>query len=149
MRDAAAQLDPHVTPRDCFVWYKNAAEGWQPIAGTGCAHYVAHQLNIRVGGPSPSNTCLNGMTYRVPLMLTGKTLVTGGLTSVRVYDIWVQTDKHHTGMVSKIDPAPATTGPASQPTSPIIWITHASSGQHKLATDRFDQYFHGLGDFFR
>jgi hypothetical protein len=148
IRAAATQLDPHVTPPACFVWYKNSAEGWQPIAGTGCAHYVAHQLNIMVGGPP--NTCLNGFTYRVPLILTGKTLVTGGLGAVQVNDIWVQADRHHTGLVSKIDPpAPAATGSASQPANPIIWITHASSGQHKLATNRFDQYFHGHGDFFR
>jgi hypothetical protein len=151
MQIAAAKVDAHVTPSDCFVWYKNAAEGWQPIAGTGCAHYVAHQLNIRCGGPS--ERCLKGFTYRVPILTTGKTKITAGATAVQVGDIWVQTDSRHTGLVSRIDPAPqsqAASAPASAPAAPpIIWITHASSAQHKLATNRFDVYFHGRGDFFR
>ena len=150
MKAAAANLDAHVTPRDCFVWYKNAAEGWQPIAGTGCAHYVAHEQGVRFGGPS--GTCLLGFTYRVPALLTVKNQVTGGLSAVQVNDVWVNAARSHTGIVSKID-SPTTagpaSGPASQPANPIIWITHASSGQHALATNRFDEYFHSGGDFFR
>src|SRR4051794_7777777 len=77
MQAAAAQVDAHVSPRACFIWYKNATEGWAPIQGTGCAHYVAHQLNIRIG--SPGTTCLQGFLYRVPLIITGRTALTGGI----------------------------------------------------------------------
>jgi hypothetical protein len=156
IRAAQAQLDGHITPRSCFVVYAGAAAGWTPIPGTGCAHYVAHQLNIRNGA-----RCLAGFSIRVPQMIAGKTLVAGGLSAVRVGDIWVNRNRTHTGLVSRVvapppppPPAPATgTGaPAAAPPPPPppqIYITHASSAHHALSTDRFDTYFHSSGDFFR
>src|SRR4051812_1617378 len=96
IRAAAARLDPHVTPPDCFVWYRNTADGWTPIFGTGCAHYVAHQLNIHNG--SSGDKCLAGYTYRVPVLLTHLTAVTGGLPAVRVGDVWVNAARSHTGI---------------------------------------------------
>jgi hypothetical protein len=152
IRAAVARLDAHVTPPDCFVWYKNSAEGWTPIFGTGCAHYVSHQMGINFG--TAADKCLAGFTYRVPVMLTGRTRVTGGLSAVRVGDIWVNTARSHTGIVSRIDP-PAAPAPVARPRPgapapvPILWITNASSGQHRLATDRFDLHFGSQGDFFR
>jgi hypothetical protein len=143
---AVASLDGHVTPRDCFVWYTGSQTGWEPITGTGCAHYVAHQLNITVG--SASARCLAGFSHRVPDVIVGRQEVTGGLAAVELNDIWVSPTRNHTGLVSKIDP-PAPTSPGNAPAPPTIWITHASSGQHRLATDRFDVYFHSGGDFFR
>lgn len=95
MAAAATALDAHVTPRSCFVWYKNTREGWQPIDGTGCAHYVAHQKNIRNG--SPGQKCVAGFTFRVQPCLTGLTQVTGGLGAVQVGDIWVNVARTHTG----------------------------------------------------
>jgi hypothetical protein len=149
IRAAVARLDPDVTPPDCFVWYANTRDGWQPIAGTGCAHYVSHQCNIHSG--SAGDQCLAGFTFRVPVMLTRKTRVLGGLGAVRVGDIWANIGRTHTGLVSRIDPAPVNPHPrpGAPPPNPIIWITNASSGQHKLATDRFDTHFSGQGDFFR
>ena len=149
IRAAVAQLDPHVTPPNCFVWYKNATDGWQPIDGTGCAHYVSHQMDIHNG--TAIDQCLAGFTYRVRPMLTGLTRVTGGLASVKVDDVWVNVARSHTGIVSRIDPPPPNPPPrpGAPPPKPIIWITNASSGQHRLATDRFDTHFAGQGDFFR
>ncbi len=149
MRAAAARLDAHVTPRDCFVWYKNAQEGWQPIEGTGCAHYVSHQCNIHAGGPGVQ--CLAGFTYRVPVMLTGKTRVVGGLDAVEVGDTWANVSRTHTGLVVRIDPPPVDPNPrqSAPPKPPIIWISNASSAQHMCATDRFDTHFSSQGDFFR
>jgi hypothetical protein len=101
-----------------------------------------------------ADKCLAGFTYRVPVMLTGRTRVTGGLSAVRVGDIWVNTARSHTGIVSRIDP-PAAPAPVARPRPgapapvPILWITNASSGQHRLATDRFDLHFGSQGDFFR
>jgi hypothetical protein len=149
IRAAVARLDRHVSPPDCFVWYKNTHEGWTPIEGTGCAHYVSHQLGIRTG--RAADQCLAGFTYRVRIMLQGRTSVTGGLAFVRVGNVWANTARSHTGLVSRIDPplARATPPPGAATSAPIIWITHASSHQHRLATDRFDTYFGGEGDFFR
>lgn len=137
---AAGTLDAHVSPRDCFVWYRNSRDGWGPIAGTGCAHYVSHRLEIRSGGPG--DKCLAGYTYRVPVMIGGLTQVPS-LESVRNDDIWVNPARGHTGIVTRITPGVA---PRNVPT---IWITHASSAQHSVATDAFDVYFRGQGDFFR
>ena len=149
MTAAVARLDAHVTPPDCFIWYANARDGWTPIAGTGCAHYVSHQLNIHSG--SAGDQCLAGYTYRVNPMLTGRVRVTGGLSAVQVGNIWVNVARTHTGLVSRIDPPVPNprARPGSPPPNPIIWITNASSGQHKLATDRFDLHFSSQGDFYR
>lgn len=144
MAAAAVGLDAHVTPRGCFVWYKNTREGWQPIEGTGCAHYVAHQKNIRNG--TQSQKCVAGFTFRVQPSLTGLTQVTGGLGAVQVGDIWVNVARTHTGIVTALTPPPAAAAPN---TPPRIDITHASSGQHALSTNQFATYFHGAGDFFR
>lgn len=148
IRAAVATLDAHVTPPDCFVWYANARAGWTPIAGTGCAHYVSHQLNIRVGAAAVQ--CLEGFTFTVNVMLGGRRRVTGGLAAVQVGNIWVNPQRTHTGQVSRIDPPVPNprARPGSPAPSPIIWITNASSGQHRLATDRFDLHFLGQGDFY-
>ncbi len=144
MQAAVASLDGHVTPRDCFIWYSGNRNGWARIMGTGCAHYVAHQLNIGVGGPR----CLAGFSHRVADVIIGRQVVDGGLAAVQVNDIWVSPIRNHTGLVSQIDPPPPQS-PGKPPNPPVVWITHASSAQHRLATNRFDTYFHGSGDFFR
>src|SRR5664279_4176981 len=91
-------LDNHVTPRDCFVWYAGSREGWTPIVGTGCAHYVAHQRGIRAGAPGA--LCLAGYVYRVPMVIIGRQRVTGG-GALQVDDIWVSPNRDHTGLVSR------------------------------------------------
>lgn len=144
MAAAATRLDAHVTPRACFVWYENTRSGWQPIPGTGCAHYVAHQKNIRNG--TPGQKCVAGYTFRVQPCLTGLTQVAGGLGAVQVGDISVSPSRDHTGIVTSVVPPAAGTAPN---TPPAISITHASSGQHKLAPNLYATYFHGAGDFFR
>jgi hypothetical protein len=93
---------------------------------------------------APNECCLAGFTFRVPVMSLGRQLITGGLGAVQVNDIWASPARDHTGLVSSI--VPSTINP---PGAPVIWITHASSAQHALATNRFDTYFHGRGDFFR
>ncbi len=143
---AVAALDAHVTPPGCFVWYTGSRNGWAPIAGTGCAHYVAHQRGINIG--SPGSRCLAGFSYRVSDVIIGRQAVNGGLAAVQVNDIWVSPTRDHTGLVSRIDP-PAPSAPGAPQHPPVVWITHASSAQHRLATNRFDTYFHGSGSFLR
>src|SRR5882724_7997564 len=58
---AVKSKNPHVEPKDCFVQYAGHDQ-WEPIEGTGCAHWVSHQKGYGSGG---SNTCLKGCRYRV------------------------------------------------------------------------------------
>jgi hypothetical protein len=131
-------VSKHVEPKDCFIWYAKK-DNWEPISGTGCAHWVSHQLNIKNG--SASDKCLAGYTYRVKTMIQGHSQVKK-VIDVKAGDIYVTPDKKHTGLVIKVAP-PKTGG------DPSITIKHDSSGQGKVATDEFAVRFKGKGDFFR
>jgi hypothetical protein len=135
---ARARVDRHVQPRDCFVWYEGGARGWQPIPGTGCAHWVLHQLNRTTGG---GPTCLLGYPIRVNAVTVGRRRVE--LADVQVNDIYVSPTADHTGLVIRV--VPATTRGAA----PSITIRHDSSGQGRVAENEFATYFHGHGTFYR
>jgi PKD repeat protein len=64
-QQAEAQVPNYISPRNCFVWNDcNVApgqRGWRPIPGTGCAHWVAHQLGFTTGGA----TCYDGYLINV------------------------------------------------------------------------------------
>jgi hydroxyethylthiazole kinase-like sugar kinase family protein len=79
---ARGQVDRHVEPKDCFVTYVGA-NNWQPITGTGCAHWVAHQLGIR--SRAGEDQCLEGCILRVKTLVRRTTAVP--LANVRVNDI--------------------------------------------------------------
>src|SRR4051794_36170665 len=65
---AVKKVDKHVEPKECFVWYaKN--DDWEPIDGTGCAHWVTHELNDKSG--SVNDKCLAGFNYRVKKVIAG------------------------------------------------------------------------------
>jgi len=143
--DAARNsVDIHVQPKECFIWYQSS-DNWQPIFGTGCAHWVAHQLDIHSGGQL--QRCLAGFTYKIPELITGKQLVVntltkiGKLSDVKINDIYVMPSMHHTGLVFKIDQNPNS--------DPTIWIRHDSSGQHRLAENQLSFFAHGNGSFYR
>jgi hypothetical protein len=133
---ARRAIDRHVQPRDCFIWYKNSREGWSPIPGTGCAHWVAHEFNIRRGP-----TCLAGFSYRVRDVISGRRQVE--LAEVRVDDFYTTPSLDHIGVVVRVTPA----SQAGQP--PVILIRHDSSQQGGLATDEFARRFHSQGNFYR
>jgi hypothetical protein len=137
---AVRLVDTHVEPKACFVWYA-AANNWQPITGTGCAHWVAHQLGARSTGGG-AGTCLLGFTYRVRTLILGKRTV--ALADLRTNDIYVTPHVDHTGLVSRIIPANAATN-----TPQRIFIRHDSSAQGGVAENEFSTYFHGLGTFYR
>ena len=65
-QQAIARVPAHVVPRDCFVWYMDSRRGWEPIPGTGCAHYVAHRLGITRGA-----VCDAGSSIRVSDVVAG------------------------------------------------------------------------------
>ena len=132
---AIKAVDKHVSPKDCFVWYEGTKTGWQPIEGTGCAHWVAHEQGIKRG--SKSEQCMLGFTFRVPTLLGGKSQVK--LEEVKVDDLYVNPNKDHTGIVIKV----------SKDKPPKITIRHDSSGQGKVAENEFATYFKGKGMFYR
>jgi hypothetical protein len=144
MATAVGHLDPHVSPRECFVWYTGGAKGWAPIDGTGCAHFVSHELGIHRG--HAGEQCLAGSTFRVSTMLRGRTKVTGGLTAVKSRDIWANGERTHCGLVVRVGPD-VVTGASGE--YPAIWIRHSSSRLHRVSLDRFDAYFRSEGEFFR
>ena len=135
---ARTRVDRHVEPKDCFVWYEGGARGWQPIPGTGCAHWLLHQLGRRTGG---GPTCLEGYPIRVSAVTVGRTAV--ATANVRVNDIYVSPTADHTGLVV------AVTAPAVVGGTPRITIRHDSSAQGRVAENEFATYFHGRGAFYR
>jgi len=136
---ARSQVDRHVEPKDCFIWYVSN-DNWQPITGTGCAHWVAHQMNIHAGGAGAC--CLSGFTYRVPPLVHSR-LPVANVSQVRVNDIWASPTLDHTGIVIRVLPAATPGG------QPAITIRHDSSGQGRVAENDFATYFHGHGSFYR
>lgn len=97
---AVKTVDRHVSPNGCFVIYEGGRTGWQSFTkksrnNTGCAHYVAHQLNIKSG--SSINRCLEGYTLRVPDLVRGLKKV--AISDVKLKDIWTNEKLSHTGMV--------------------------------------------------
>lgn len=140
---ARGHVDRHVEPKACFVWYVGA-NNWQPITGTGCAHWVAHQRGIRSQGGQEQ--CLEGYIYRVATLVQRTVAVP--LADIRVNDIYVSPGADHTGLVIRITPAPPPR-PGQPPAPPQITIRHDSSGQGRVADNEFATYFHGQGTFRR
>ncbi len=131
-------VDRHVQPKPCFVWYVGS-NNWRPIAGTGCAHWVAHQRGITRGGANEQ--CMEGFPYRVRTLIQG--MQTVELANVQVNDIYVTLDVSHTGLVHAIRPNPVAGRPA------LITIRHDSSAQGGVADSDFATHFHGRGTFYR
>ena len=136
---ARGKVDKHVEPKDCFVWYR-ANDDWAPITGTGCAHWVSHQNNVKKG--TAHEKCLAGFTFRVKVTLDGKSTVSD-VDTVKVGDWWFSDDKDHMGIVAAI------TKPAKATDKPKITIKHDSSAQGKGAENDWATYFHGKGKFCR
>lgn len=88
---ARKEVSRDVVPKDCFIVYRGN-DTWTPIIATGCAHWVAHQLDIHTGWGG--DKCLLGYTYRVPVLIEGCSLVS--LQDVRSGDIWFNSEENHT-----------------------------------------------------
>jgi len=135
---ARVRVSQHVEPKACFVWYEGGVRGWQPIPGTGCAHWLLHQLGRKSGG---GPTCLEGYPIRMSSVSVGRVPV--AVANVRVKDIYVSPSADHTGLVIKVTPAAKPGG------NPGITIRHDSSAQGRVAENDFSTYFHGRGSFYR
>jgi hypothetical protein len=137
-REARANIDNGIRPKDCFVWHIGG-DRWERIRGTGCAHFVAHEKNIRaLGGVAH---CLEGLLIRVPDLLPGKTEIRE-FGDVKPGDIYVTDDRRHCGIVRFNIPGP---GRGKR----RIMIEHASSRMKQVLTSDFTVYFRGQGSFFR
>src|SRR5713101_3971604 len=57
-----------ISPWECFVMFRGG-DTWEAIKGTGCAHWVAHECEIRSGGRD--GECLLGYTLRIEDLIAG------------------------------------------------------------------------------
>src|SRR5262249_25466525 len=102
-KDAVKQVDKHVSPKECFVWFMDNKRGYEPIPGTGCAHWVAHEKGWNSGKES-SNGCKKNYLIRV------KDIVSKSGSEVAVKDgavgnVWwngKDGKDGHCGIVSKV-----------------------------------------------
>lgn len=125
----------YITPRDCFIWWVNNRVGWGPIPGTGCAHYVAHELTI-AGGNRRDKRCLDrlaittGQVARYYPERTGPTKLSI-LHKVRKNDVWAKLnadgESGHCGYVKNVTPG----------RKPTIEIKHLSSSAKAVKTDTY------------
>lgn len=136
MEAAAKKVDKHVEPKECFVWYKNSKEGWQPITGTGCAHWVAHEKGIKRG----RNRCLAGYSGRVKELVKGMSEVKD-LAKVKKGHVWASDRLTHCGLVESVKPAKSG--------KPEIRIKHDSTKLGKVAVSDWGKYFKGGGKFYK
>jgi hypothetical protein len=121
----------HVEPKECFVVYAGS-DIWNPIPGTGCAHWVSHEKNLKITGGSA--TCLKGFRFRVKDLATycrSHGTQIKNLKDVKVGDIWISGNEGHTGLVIRVNLPP---DPKKTPDyKSLICIRHDSSGQGKVA----------------
>jgi hypothetical protein len=128
-KEAANDVDQHVVPSDCFVWEVGRDQcpigcgRWKAIQGTGCAHWVAHQMNIE-NGP----TCNAGKSIRVKNVVEGRTSNT--LEEAEVDDIWTNNELKHTGIVREVK-----ANDDGKVTDALV--EHDSSRQGGVVTDHF------------
>lgn len=135
INNAVANVPSHVVPKECFVTY-HGNDTWATISGTGCAHWVAHELRITKG----TVRCIDDKTVRVPELIQNTTTI--DRANVRRNDIWAQADRAHCGIVISVVPK------AGSPPNTIT-IRHDSSSQGGVVDNDFDTHFHGNGSFHR
>jgi len=140
VKAAQARVDRHVDPKECFLTYVDSNTGWKsfterdPQRNTGCAHWVAHQLNLKGGY---SNVCAEGYKIKVPDVIAGARKIDREKEEVRAGDIWANKGLSHTGLVIKVEDE-----------GKKILIRHCSSGQGGVVTNYYPTYLKD-GSFYR
>src|SRR5262249_3345395 len=145
-KDAVKQVDKHVSPKECFVWFMDNKRGYEPIPGTGCAHWVAHEKGWNSGKES-SNGCKKNYLIRVKEIVS-KSGSEVAVKDVAVGNVWgngKDGKDGHCGIVSKVTPPK---DPAKDP-NPTIEIENCSSGQGKVAKNDWATYLKGVGKFYK
>jgi hypothetical protein len=137
-KDAVKKVDKHVSPKECFVWFMDSKRGYEPITGTGCAHWVAHEKGWNNGKES-SNGCKLSFLLRVKDVVkkSGREVTA---SNVVVGNVWVNAKQDHCGIVSKVT--------ASKEGMPTIEIENCSSKQGKVAKNDWQTHFKGEGKFY-
>jgi hypothetical protein len=98
--EARARVD--ACPSNCFIYTDGpATHPYRPIPGFPCAHYVAHELGIRVGASYAR--CLEGFSVTIGQITQGR--LARPLTDAQINDIW--SDGGHSGVVRRVDVARA------------------------------------------
>ena len=142
-KDAVKKVDKHVSPKECFVWYIDNKRGCEPIPGTGCAHWVAHEKGWNSGKES-SNGCKKNYLIRVKDIVS-KSGSQVAVEDVKIGNVWVSDDQNHCGIVSQVTPPKdAAKGP-----KPTIEIESCSSKQGKVAKNDWATYYKGGGKFYK
>lgn len=147
-KDAVKNVDKHVSPKECFIWFVSTKDGYKALTeidkkNTGCAHWVAHQKGWK-GGKEGSNGCKEKYLIRVK-DLPGKAGKEVEVKDVAVGNVWISDKKDHCGIVSKVTAAK----PGAKDPNPVIEIEHCSSGQGKVAKNDWASYFKGKGTFYK
>lgn len=78
----------------CSAFYAGG-DSWRPIAAPGAAHWLGHELGIRVPPGRPA--CAAGRAARVPELLSGYRELVRELPSAG--DVWVDLDGEGCGLV--------------------------------------------------
>jgi hypothetical protein len=144
IKQVQSMVDRHVSPKDCFVVYGGNAKGWELPEGTGCAHWVAHELSIKNG-----YSCAKGYTLRVPDLVAGARKIDRTKEDVKTGDIWAVKYRgqqyDHCGLVIKVEEIKGKDDKVEQK----ILIRHCTNGQGGVVSNDFATYLKGLGDFYR
>lgn len=100
LSEAQNQAAKKAFPYVCFVYEDGSKDHpFRAIPGWGCAHYVAHQLGIKIG--SSYETCRKGFSVQIGQLKQGRTQL--GLQWARNDDIWISEDGGHSGLVIAVD----------------------------------------------
>jgi len=134
---AQGTVDKHVSPKECFVWYYDGKTGWVRIEGTGCAHWVAHQLNLK---GVYSEVCAEGYKFRVADVIAGARKIDPEQEGVRYHDIWVSPDIKHCGLVIAIH---------EEGGKKIYRIKHCASGSGGVVEHNHTSLYKGQGSYHR
>jgi len=142
-KEAIKQVDKHVSPKECFIWFMDSKRGYEAIPGTGCAHWVSHEKGWKGGKPG-SNGCNEKYLTRVK-DIVGKAGSEVAPVDVTVGNVWINDKQDHCGIVCKVD---SPKDSAKDP-NPTIEIQHCSSGQGKVAVNDWAKYFKAGGKFYK
>ena len=97
--EAIRNVPTAIEPKGCFVWRDGPDKNypWRVIPGTGCAHWVAHQLNIKNGNAR----CFEGYSIRVRDVVSGRIEI-DEIKNCKIGDIWTESDLSHTGIIREL-----------------------------------------------
>jgi hypothetical protein len=142
-KDAVKKVTKHVSPKECFVWFMDNKRGYEPIPGTGCAHWVAHEKGWNSGKES-SNGCKLRFLIRVKDIVS-KSGSEVAPKDVVVGNVWVNDKQEHCGIVRKVTPP----NDRAKDPNPTIEIESCSSAQGKIAKNDWADYYKAGGKFYK